>query len=55
MRNSPVAPVNLVLISSFLFVRFVSQEAHAYNFVPLMWSRKILPIAQLILFSSPVE
>lgn len=49
--HSPVAPVNLVLISSFLFVRLVSQEAQAYNLVPLMWSRKILPIAQLILRS----
>lgn len=41
-----MAPVNLVLMSSLLFVRLVSHEAHAYNLVPLMCSRKIRPILQ---------
>lgn len=46
IRHLPVAPVNLVLMSSLLLVRLVSHEAHAYNLVPLMCSRKIRPILQ---------
>lgn len=43
-NNSPVAPVKRVLINSFLFVRFVSHDAHAYNLVPLIWSKNSRPI-----------
>lgn len=40
----PVAPVNRVLMSSLLLVKFVSHPAHAYNLVPFMWSKNMRPI-----------
>lgn len=47
-RNArPVAPVNLVLISSLLLVRFASQEAHEKSLAPPRCSKKILPIYRL--------
>lgn len=47
----PVAPVNRVLMSSLLLVKFVSHAAHAYNFVPLMWSKNMRPILICFFFS----
>lgn len=35
-HNLPVAPVKRVLINSFLFVKFVSHDAHEYNLMPLI-------------------
>jgi len=39
-----VAPVNLVLMSSDLLVRMVSQEAQEKSRDPPMWAKKMRPI-----------
>lgn len=48
MHFLPVAPVNRVLMSSLLLVKLVSHCAHEYNFVPLMWSKKMRPILKCV-------
>lgn len=45
----PVAPVNLVLISSERFVNTTSHAAHENNRVPPIWSKNILPISLIFL------
>lgn len=44
-RNAlPVAPVNLVLMSSLLLVRLASQDAQEKSLAPPKCSKKIFPI-----------
>jgi hypothetical protein len=48
-KARPVAPVNLVLISSDRFVRFVSHLAQEKRRLPPICSRKIRPIVAYVL------